>query len=237
MQERRLLGRQDLEASPVVANCAMNRERDVTGTNGYGIELGVEPLEWLRQRLSRQRVVRWLDLCCGSGKALIQAAEYCESAGDAVLASGVVQITGVDLVNMFLPNHSDSLRLIVSSVFDFTPGDRFDLITCVHGLHYLGDKLRAIALAGSWLEPDGMLIANLDVKNMRLGESQLGYQAFARALRAAGFQYDARRHRLQRFGHVDWEPPFHFVGADDTVGPNYTGQPVVESVYVKLCPI
>ncbi|MEZ6119941.1 MAG: methyltransferase domain-containing protein [Pirellulaceae bacterium] len=236
MQEQRLLDRQSLEASPVVANCAMNRERDLTGTNGYGIELGVEPLEWLRQRLSRQRVVRWLDLCCGSGKALIQAAAGCESATDAVLRNGAVQITGVDLVGMFLPNHSASLRLIVSSVFDFTPVDRFDLITCVHGLHYLGDKLHAIALASSWLVPDGLLIASLDVKNMRLGESQRGDQIIARSLREAGFQYDARRHRLQRIGHANWEPPFHYVGADDTVGPNYTRQPAVESVYSKLRP-
>jgi hypothetical protein len=33
---------QQLEQSPVVANCCMNRERDLSGTNGYDIEIGFQ---------------------------------------------------------------------------------------------------------------------------------------------------------------------------------------------------
>jgi hypothetical protein len=38
----------------VVANCRMNRERTLTGTNGYSHELGFHPLDWLRERLAQQ---------------------------------------------------------------------------------------------------------------------------------------------------------------------------------------
>ena len=31
---------QKLEQSSVVANCCMNRERDLSGTNGYDVEIG-----------------------------------------------------------------------------------------------------------------------------------------------------------------------------------------------------
>ena len=44
MNEKRLLNCNELEDSPVVANCSMNRERDLLGSNGYDIELGFNPL-------------------------------------------------------------------------------------------------------------------------------------------------------------------------------------------------
>lgn len=134
MTANRLLNTAELEDSPVVANCCMNRERDLRGSNGYEVELGFYPLEWLQNRLNKQTIVRWLDLCCGSGKALIQAAIASEEIG-----VGSVRITGVDLVGMFLPNKPTDLQLMQCSVFDYQPTEKFDLITCVHGLHYLGD--------------------------------------------------------------------------------------------------
>jgi hypothetical protein len=66
-----LLGDGELTQSSVAANCAMNRER---GLSGYRKELGVDILAELRTRLDRQETVRWLDLCCGSAKALSEAA-------------------------------------------------------------------------------------------------------------------------------------------------------------------
>jgi hypothetical protein len=47
----RILDDAALEASSVVANCAMNRERSLTGSNGYGRELGVDIVAELRERL------------------------------------------------------------------------------------------------------------------------------------------------------------------------------------------
>ncbi|WP_405111703.1 hypothetical protein OG559_02090 [Micromonospora sp. NBC_01405] len=42
-----LLGNDALEQSAVVANCAMNRERQLSGVNSYTRELGFNPLDVL----------------------------------------------------------------------------------------------------------------------------------------------------------------------------------------------
>ena len=226
MNIKRLLNADELEDSPVVANCTMNRERDLHGSNGYEVELGFDPLEWLQGRLATQSTVRWLDLCCGSGKALVQAAKACENLG-----GRSIQITGVDLVGMFLPNKSTNLQLMQCSVFDYQPTERFDLITCVHGLHYLGDKLQAIRLAASWLVSDGRFVANLEAANICLSEAGKGQRKVVRFLRDEGFEYLPAKHLLKRTGHRELIIPFKFRGADDSAGPNYTKQPVVNSYY------
>ncbi|MFD0852321.1 hypothetical protein ACFQ07_08810, partial [Actinomadura adrarensis] len=79
---RRLLDDGALERSSVVANCAMNRERSLTGSNGYGRELGIDIVKESRER------PRWLDLCCGTGRALFEAAS---------LPEAPTEIVGVDL--------------------------------------------------------------------------------------------------------------------------------------------
>ena len=43
----------ELEASCVVANCRMNRERELTGSNGYEREIRLSPLAFLRERLAK----------------------------------------------------------------------------------------------------------------------------------------------------------------------------------------
>jgi SAM-dependent methyltransferase len=128
----------------VVANCAMNRERQLAGVNSYTRELGFNPLTFLTSRLDAQPpplTAGWLDLCCGTGRALVQAG--------AQLAS-----TGVDLAGMFDPVPASApVRLVTATVLAWEPGQAFDLITCVHGLHYVGDKLAVLALAATWLTP------------------------------------------------------------------------------------
>ena len=46
---RNLLSDDELEASAIVANCRMNRERQLLGGNGYDKELGVNPIEFLQE--------------------------------------------------------------------------------------------------------------------------------------------------------------------------------------------
>ena len=160
-----LLGDDELERSAVVANCRMNRERNLTGSNGYEKEIGFAPLDFLKGRLARRRTVAWLDLCCGTGRALIEAAEI-------VHAEGLgVEIVGVDLVGMFDRPGPDlrCLRLVEASLSAWRPDRPFDLITCVHGLHYFGDKLGLIARAASWLVDDGLFVANLDLRQHQAG--------------------------------------------------------------------
>src|SRR5258708_16035460 len=92
-----------LESSSVVANAAMNRERNLAGPNSYSRDLGFDVKGFLIERLEKQQRVAWLDLCCGTGKALIQAAEICQQEG----FSAQISITGIDLAGMVAPcSHS-----------------------------------------------------------------------------------------------------------------------------------
>ena len=219
-----------LEQSDVVANSTMNRQRGLTGVNSYTRDLGFDLLAYLRQRLQERGQVAWLDLCCGTGRALIEAAQ--------TLPGSSVAITGVDLVPMFapVPTGLDGLRLIASPLGDWTPDRPYDLITCVHGLHYLGDKLDAITRAVPWLAEDGRFLAHLDPASLRLREGEterIAGPEVLRALRAQGLTYDPRKHLLSADGRRALSLPFRYLGADDASGPNYTGQPAIASVYVS----
>lgn len=216
-----------LANSSVVANCCMNRERGLSGTNGYDKELRIDQLDLLRTCESSHENVKWLDLCCGTGKALIEAAAILDSENSAV---GIV---GVDLAGLFLPSKSERLQLIQASLTDWQPKGTFDLITCVHGLHYIGDKLDLLSRARAWLKPQGRFVANLDVNNLKLKGSE-SQRPIVAALRRAGFDYSSRHNLLQCEGLQEDCFPFEYLGADDQAGANYTGQSAVDSYYQKI---
>lgn len=222
-----LLGDDALERSGVVANCQMNRQRTLTGSNGYTKELRLNPLDFLPARSGP--IVRWLDLCCGEGRALVEAARIIHDQG----LDDKFEIVGVDLVAPpILPEPGAScLRLIRASLTQWQPTGRFDLITCVHGLHYIGDKLGLIARAVSWLTDDGQFVANLDLDNIKLAGGRATSRIVTRELREAGLEYDSRRKLVHCSRRIEVQLPFRYCGADDQAGPNYTNQPAVDSHY------
>jgi SAM-dependent methyltransferase len=223
-----LLDDDALTRSAVVANCAMNRERRLSGVNSYARELGFNPVDLLIARYADTGGAGWLDLCCGSGRALIGAAEHLRRAG----AADRAMLIGVDLIDAFdVAPPTPQLRLTTASILDWAPGRTFDLITCVHGLHYVGDKLAMLTRAAEWLAPDGRLVADLDVASIRLEDGAPAGRRLTTALRGAGFHYDARRRRISRTGPARISLPYTYVGADDRAGANYTGQPAVDSYY------
>jgi SAM-dependent methyltransferase len=226
-----LLDDKSLERSEVVANAAMNRERGLEGVNSYARDLGFNPLDALRGCLEAQVEAAWLDICCGTGKALVQAAEQIESHG----LSGRVRLVGVDLVPMFHPYPSQwrHLSLHEASLSGWRPEGRFDLITSVHGLHYVGDKLGLLQRAASWLTPNGLFTGHLDLANIRIAGTD-GPRALLKLLREASFEYDRRRHIVSRVGGQVVSFPVKYLGADDTAGPNFSGQPAVLSHYGPL---
>ena len=195
----------ELERSSVVANSRMNRSRVLTGGNGYVKELGFHPLEWLRQHGH----TRWLDLCCGEGRALAEAGTLAPD----------VRIVGVDLAGLFV-TPPPNVTLIEASLRTWNPAETFGLITCVHGLHYVGDKLGLMARAAAWLGKGGLLVANVDLRNVR-GVSRA-------TLERTGLRYARRRLSASRSLRA---PPWSYLGADDRAGSNYTGQPAVTSFY------
>ena len=219
-----LLDDEALSRTSVVANNAMNRERQLDGPNSYKRELGFHPLDWLQvRRAERGAPVAWLDVCCGTGRALVQAAPLL-APGDSII--------GLDLVDYFDPADSAALTFVCDSVATWQPPRRFDLITCVHGLHYVGDKLAALARIAGWLNEGGRLVADLDLASIRTREGSPAGRTVAAALWRAGFEYDARRHRIQRTGPAEVAMPFTYLGADAQAGPNYTKQPAVNSYYL-----
>jgi SAM-dependent methyltransferase len=261
-----------LEASSVVANCVMNRERQLIGVNSYTRELGFSPLAVITARLAAEggpadtadtgagdtgaadtadtadtdpagaggaggadapgdASAGWLDLCCGTGRALIQAAVRLDQDG----LAGRAALVGIDLAGAFdraLPQPG-GLELVCAPVASWAPGRAFDLITCVHGMHYVGDKLALLARAASWLTPTGQLVADLDLASIRLADGRPAGRRLASLLRAAGFRYDSRRRRISCAGRLDVCLPYRYLGADDRAGPNYTGQPAVHSYYTE----
>ena len=92
-----LLPDEMLERSGVVANCRMNRDRVLTGTNGYAHDLKFNPIDFLHERIQQNGTAGWLDLCCGAGNALAEASRAAEEAG----IGRDLAIVGVDLVGMF----------------------------------------------------------------------------------------------------------------------------------------
>ncbi|MET7703892.1 methyltransferase domain-containing protein [Streptomyces sp. NPDC005485] len=215
-----LVSTSELERSSVVANNTMNRERGLAGVNSYARELGFDPLAHLT---ARPAAPSWLDLCSGEGRAQLEAASALPA--DAVL-------TAVDLVGPLAPVPAPpTMERVIASVADWAPQRTYDLITCVHGLHYVGDQLGLLARAASWLAPDGLLLAHFDPDSIRWADSSPAGRAAVTALRTAGYRYSARHHRLTLEGARQVLLPFRYMGADPTAGPNYTGQPAVGSHY------
>ncbi|MDG4826670.1 methyltransferase domain-containing protein [Asanoa sp. WMMD1127] len=217
-----------LADSAVVANSAMNRERQLAGPNSYTRDLGFNPLD----RLEPPHGKAWLDLCCGQGRALLQA-------GAALAARGAdVALVGVDLVDYFDAGPRNGVTLVCAPVARWEPDRRFDLITVVHGLHYIGDKLDLLVRAASWLTDAGLLVADLDLTSVRDADTgkPLG-RPLTNWLRQHGFAYDARRRRITCEGRREPDDlPYAYQGADDRAGPNYTGQPAVHSFYRPAMP-
>ncbi|MFI6598101.1 class I SAM-dependent methyltransferase [Nonomuraea sp. NPDC050536] len=144
------------------------------------------------------------------------------------------EIIGVDLVDFFAgPPCPPRLRLITASVTAWVPEGAFDLITSVHGLHYVGDKLGVIAGAAGRLTEDGLFVANFDARSVRREDGAPAGASLTRALRVAGLDYDARAKRIRSYGRREVRLPYSYVGADDGSGPNYTGQPAVDSHYER----
>jgi SAM-dependent methyltransferase len=227
----KLLAENELIWSWVVANSKMNRERNASGVNSYEKELKFRPEEFLEKHIQQYGQVKWLDLCCGQGKALIQTGEWLFSKGLRDKAT----LKGIDLVDDFqtIPPDIICVDFEVRSLVDWSTTVQFDLITCVHGLHYIGDKLKVLASAIESLTPEGLFIANLDLNNIQI-ENNNTENYLLSFFKKLDVQYSRRSKILKCKGPRQVDFPLSYKGANDEVGPNYTGQDAVCSVYEVL---
>jgi len=219
----------ELLSSPVVANATMNRGRGLGGVNSYERELRVSLTDFLAARAQQCGHALWYDACCGQGRALMEAATQFQATD----WGRAVQIVGVDLVDMFTPERAPGVTLIAADVAAFRPARPTDLLTCVHGLHYLGDKLGFLETAYAMLAPGGLLLAHLDPDNLRaLGSGDSVWRQAARCAAKGGVPVVIKGHVL-RIEKTDSPLAFGlaYQGATVSERPNYTGITVMDSWY------
>jgi SAM-dependent methyltransferase len=222
----KLLPEESLIWSPIVVNSRMNRERNSSGVNSYEQEFRFRPEEFLKTRIKESGYASWLDLCCGQGKALIQTSEYFRKLG----LQEKVKLHGIDLVDTFpaVDKRITCLELESGSLTNWLPKATYDLITCVHGLHYLGDKLKVIEINIKALNPEGLFIANLDLNNIVIqGEKSFLKDYFKKN----GINYNSRFKIFKKIGPGNIKFDLKYLGADDEYGTNYTGQDSITSYY------
>jgi len=225
----KLLKNKSLLQSSVVANCTMNREREAYGDNSYQKDIYVNPYVFLKNHVKSKNKIRWLDICCGRGKALIQVANKFE---DEKLEADI-EFIGIDLISMFdtIPHHVRNVQLLESTIEEFDTNLSFDLITCVHGLHYIGDKLGIIEKYTQYLENESLFVCNLDTNNI-LDENGVNISRQVNKLfREQALDYNTRKKILTSIGRKNIKFPLRYLGADDQYGKNYTGQRSVSSYY------
>ena len=209
-----MIGEESLERLSVVANCRMNRARDLAS---YRRELGLDPLAFLEQ-FERPA---WLDLCCGEGRALLTAAERAPH----------VHIDGVDLAGHFRSGQFQNLAFHKTPLRELAPRRSYHLITCVHGLHYVGDKLNTLTRLAGWLAKEGIFVGHFDPRSLKWEDGTNASRTVLKWFRRNGWTYSSRRRLLKgiRWSNVDC--PFEFLGADPEAGPNFTGQEAVDAYY------
>lgn len=225
----RLLPEDKLIWSPIVVNSRMNRERKASGVNSYEQEFNFKPEEYLEKKIKENGRAVWLDLCCGQGNALMQTAQYF----DRKEFQDRIRLEGIDLIDTFPKNYNKYkfLEFKVQSLIEWVPTQKYDLVTCVHGLHYLGDKLKVLEQCAQAITKDGLFIANLDLRNIHLQKEDADTH-LKKTFKQLGFSYNSKSKILKKTGYGEIKFGFTYLGASDEHGPNYTGQDSVTSFYL-----
>jgi len=223
-----LLSEDKLIWSATVANSRMNRERKASGVNSYEQDIHFKPEDYLQNVLRLKGQASWLDLCCGQGKALSQVYQFFNQQN----LSKQIKLVGIDLVEDFQIHIApeSGIEIYITPLLDFESNDTFDLITCVHGLHYIGDKLKAIEKACSLLSNTGLFIANLDLNDILI-ENASSNNFLTTLFKKHDLEYNSRKKLLIKNGHAAIDFNLRYLGADDNHGKNYTGQESVKSYY------
>ena len=213
--------------SHIVANSTMNRARGLSGVNSYGKDLRFDVLDWLLKRYESTGSVVWYDVCCGEARALFQAADALRERG---IWDGVT-IVGADLV-MDSRLVREDVTLIEGDVSTIVPVTKVDLITCAHGLHYIGDKLGLLSHLSGLLANDGMFVGHIDPVNVRIdGEAAKGWGSVARLAGEGKSRLVYKDHILKIVGSGRVEFDVQYLGATVSERPNYTGITVMDSWY------
>jgi SAM-dependent methyltransferase len=208
----------------------MNRNRGLSGVNSYAVELGFDILLWLMDRARLHGNAFWCDACCGEGEALSDA----RSVLDKSEIGKNIAFVGVDLIGGVIDFRSPNI--VIGDVATYDPGRPVDLITCVHGLHYIGDKVGLLEHFYSILAPGGMIACNIDFANVLVGGTPVkSWNALARSTGMKRMNATFRKHVLilHKSGVLPIRFGLKYCGAEISAEPNYTGITVINSWYEK----
>ena len=230
---KKLKDKEALEWSSVVANNSMNRKRIAFGVNSYEKEIKLDPIKYLISKYT-DRKLSWLDLCCGEGNALIQSAKFIKENKH----ENKIGLEGIDLVSYFseYSGYEDILQLEEKNLENWIPTKKYDLITCVHGLHYIGNKIGLLEKISTTLTGEGKFIGNFSLENIRIQGVENSEKMLRKIFKESGLTYNARTKIIKLTEPISIASMFKYLGADDQVGPNYTGQSVVDSIYEYVGP-
>lgn len=200
----------------------MNRERGFRGGNSYESDLFLD-ISRIIESSSREEFT-WLDVACGTGRALIEAKRMFPD----------INIQAIDLVDFRDPDFENSaIGFFEGSVSDFETKIRFDLITCVHGFHYFGDKLGILSKLVGLLDEKGVFLANFDQTSIRSSTNRSLSDECVNYLTRSKVHFDTGTRVVKCIGPRCIRFPYSYLGSDDSVGPNYTGQNAVNSFYLR----
>ena len=228
---KNLLSNEKLDWSDTVANSSMNRKRKAIGVNSYEKAIDLNVVNYLEQLFKQQPKIAWLDVCCGEGNALIETASFLNKK----YGADNIRLDGVDLVNYYqvFPSTLSNIRFHTGPIRNWKATVSYDLITCVHGLHYIGDKLQVISQLLSYLKEDGLFVGNFDLASIVDEENKSLKKLVGAYWKKNGLGYLNRKKLLWHKGKVTLKPLLRYLGADDRAGPNYTGQRAVLSCYSR----
>jgi len=223
----KLLQENELIWSSVVVNNRMNRERNAIGINSYHKEFKIDIYNYLNTIKNEE--VAWLDLCCGNGNAIIQIAE--KLSNDKF--NKKIKLKGIDLIETFNEKHKqfNFTEFEVNSLLNMNSTEKFDLITCFHGLSYIGDKLKVITLINDKLTEKGFFIGNLDMANLQCKDLSIK-ESVKILFKDKGISYNTKTRIIQFHKIKQLHFNCNYLGADDKFGPNYSGQDSVKSYYI-----
>lgn len=222
----KLLQENELVWSSTVVNNRMNRERNAIGVNSYFKEFKIDIFNYLNSIDNNE--ASWLDLCCGNGNAIIQIAERVKNEN----LNKKIKLKGIDLIETFNKKYSefDFVQFEVNSLLNIDTTEKFDLITCFHGLSYIGDKLKVIELINEKLKDKGYFIGNLDIDNLQFKDYSIN-ETIKILFKNKSINYNIRSKVIQFNKIKDLKFDINYLGADDKYGPNYSGQDSVKSYY------
>ena len=103
----------------------------------------------------------------------------------------------------------------------------------VRGQNDLQGRCAVATRAGYGSPIAAIFAANFDVRDIRLNEALPTARDLRRHLCDTGLTYDSRRKLLRSEGGTPAGFRLRYLGADDSQGPNYTGQAAVVSYYAS----